>query len=166
MDIRSLYKGINAIRIFRCYMQAMKMKNTMESVEKRQKRATKYYDRFSKVYDWLSSDRYYKNPRTFAIKKLDLKPNQNILNIPCGTGQNFKYFQEHLKDTGKIIGIDLSRGMLSKANEKIQANEWNNLKVFCGNATKIDRDWVNRNIEQGLKFDSILCDLGLSGFPE
>ena len=137
----------------------------MNSIEKQEK-ATKYYDRFSKVYDWISSDAYYKKPRKFAIEKLDLKLNQTILNIPCGTGQNFKYFQEYLKNTGQIIGIDLSEGMLSKAENKIKKNNWDNIEVFCADATKIDTNWVSENLKNELKFDSILCDLGLSGFPE
>lgn len=137
----------------------------MNTIEENQRRATIYYDRFSKFYDCISSDSYYRKPRQFAIKNLGLKPNQTILNIPCGTGQNFKYFQKYLHNTGNVIGIDLSEGMLSKAKAKIEKNNWNNIKILCGDATKIDPQWISKNIEQELKFDSILCDLGLSGFP-
>ena len=138
----------------------------MNSIKEKQEKATKYCDRFSKVYDWISTDSYYRKPRIFAIEKLDLKPNQNILNIPCGTGQNFKYFQKYMDNTGRILGIDLSEGMLLKAKEKIQNNAWKNINVFCGDATKINEEWIDKNIEQNLRFDSVLCDLGLSGFPE
>ncbi len=131
-----------------------------------QERTIKYYDKFSKVYDWVSSDSYYQKPRKQAIKNLELNLNQNILNIPCGTGQNFEYFQNDLKDTGNVIGIDLSAGMLSKANTKIQKNGWNNIQLFCEDATKVNVEWINKNVEEGFQFDSILCDLGLSGFPE
>lgn len=132
----------------------------------KQAKAIKFYDKFSKIYDWISSDYYYRIPRKFAIQKLVVKQNQTILNIPCGTGQNFKYFQEFLKQTGKIIGIDLSEGMLAQAKNKIRKHDWNNLQILCDDATKINRAWVNSNLEENLEFDSILCDLGLSGFPE
>lgn len=125
-----------------------------------------YYDKFSKIYDWISSDYYYREPRKFAIERMDLKPNQLVLNLPCGTGQNFQYFESYLKDTGQIIGIDLSQGMLQQAKKKITREEWKNIKLFTEDATKINRHWVDLNIEENLKFDSILCDLGLSGFPE
>lgn len=138
----------------------------MNEIKEKQKKATQYYDRFAKIYDWISSKSYYHKPREFAIKALNLERNQKVLNIPCGTGQNFEYFQKYLTNTGDIIGIDLSQGMLEKAKEKIDKNEWKNIQLFTADATKINIEWINLNIKQDIKFDSILCDLGLSGFPE
>ena len=66
----------------------------MATAEDKQKEAILFYDKFSKIYDLISSKRYYHKPREFAIKKMDLKKEQFILNIPCGTGQNFEYFQQ------------------------------------------------------------------------
>ena len=138
----------------------------MNITEEEQIKSKHYYDKFSKIYDWISFDSYYRKPRKFAIEKLNLKPNQTVLNIPCGTGQNFKYFEQYLKNTGQIIGIDLSEGMLTEAENKTKKNDWKNIKHFCADARKINHNWINKNVGQGLKFDSILCDLGLSGFPE
>lgn len=125
----------------------------------------RYYDKFSKIYDWISSDSYYRKPRKFAIKELGLDLNQTTLNIPCGTGQNFKYYQKFLKNTGTIIGIDLSKGMLERAQMKIERNDWQNIKLFKEDATKINNEWIQEKFQTELKFDSIFCDLGLSGFP-
>ena len=138
----------------------------MNILEEKQTKATKYYDRFSIVYDWISSKSYYKKPRDFAFEKLNLSNNQLVLNIPCGTGQNFEYYQKFLSNSGKIIGIDLSQGMLEKAKEKIKKNNWNNIQTFKENATKIDSEWIKKEFKAELKFDSIFCDLGLSGFPK
>lgn len=131
-----------------------------------QEKVTRYYDRFSKVYDLISSDSYYHAPRLFAIDSLDLKSDHTTLNIPCGTGQNFTYIQNKLGGTGQLIGIDLSQGMLSKAQEKIHKNSWGNIQVLLGDATKIKSEWMINQLGKDVKFDSILCDLGLSGFPE
>ncbi|GLR16827.1 class I SAM-dependent methyltransferase [Portibacter lacus] len=136
----------------------------MKTIKDKQASAIRYYDRFSKIYDWISSDSYYRKARTLAIEKMDLKQNQTILNIPCGTGQNFSNFQNELNNTGKIVGVDLSGGMLSKA--KVKAKKWSNIKLIKADATEIDRDWINEYVDEGLEFDSILCDLGLSGFPD
>ncbi|MGK0387798.1 MAG: ubiquinone/menaquinone biosynthesis C-methylase UbiE [Maribacter sp.] len=125
----------------------------------------RYYDRFSKVYDLVSSKWYYKKPREYAIKELELKENDTVLNIPCGTGQNFEYFQKYLNNIGTIIGIDLSQGILNKAQIKINKHNWNNTKIIKGDATKINADWIKERKIDVIKFDSILCDLGLSGFP-
>jgi len=135
------------------------------SVEK-QKKATKYYDRFAKIYDLVSSKSYYNKPRNFALKELNLSKHQHVLNIPCGTGQNFEDFQKYLQNTGKIIGIDLSQGMLEKAKDKIENNKWNNIQIIKGNATEIDTEWIKKEFNADLKFDAIFCDLGLSGFPK
>lgn len=138
----------------------------MNDVEEKQKNAIRYYDSFAKIYDLVSSNSYYRKPRTFAIKELNLDKKQNVLNIPCGTGQNFEYYQQYLSKTGTIVAIDLSQGMLEKAQEKIDKNEWKNIELFKADATKINAEWIHANIKQGFKFDSIFCDLGLSGFPE
>lgn len=138
----------------------------MDNIEEKQKKAIRYYDHFAKIYDWVSSKSYYRKPRKFAINELKLEKNQVVLNIPCGTGQNFEYYQNYLSNTGTIIGIDLSEGMLEKAQEKIDENKWQNIKLFKSDATKINTEWINANIKIDLKFDSIFCDLGLSGFPE
>ena len=129
------------------------------------KKAIQYYDKFAKVYDWLSPKWYYHKARKYAIEQLVLKEGSSVLNLPCGTGQNFEYFQEYLNDTGLIIGIDLSEGMLSRATAVVKKNEWNNIHLFKADATQINSDWIKQQVQQPLHIDSIFCDLGLSGFP-
>lgn len=132
---------------------------------KNQELATKYYNRFSKIYDFVSSKRYYHKSRKYAIKQLELQKHQTILNLPCGTGQNFSHFQEYLLQTGQIIGIDLSDGMLQKAKQKVTKNDWQNIKIIKEDATKINSSWIKDHLGE-VKIDAILCDLGLSGFPK
>ena len=138
----------------------------MTKIKEDQKKATKYYNKFSRVYDLVSSKRYYQEPRKFAIKEMSLDRNQIILNIPCGTGQNFEYFQKEMLKSGMIIGIDISEGMLMRAKDKVGKNGWDNIRLIREDATQINSNWVRKEFGQDLSFDSILCDLGLSGFPE
>ncbi|MFT4667479.1 MAG: ubiquinone/menaquinone biosynthesis C-methylase UbiE [Polaribacter sp.] len=51
------------------------------------------------------------------------------MNVPCGTGVNFKYFQSSLENSGLIIGIDLSSGMLDQAKRKTKKNGWTNIDL-------------------------------------
>ncbi|MEZ4885225.1 MAG: methyltransferase domain-containing protein [Chitinophagales bacterium] len=134
-------------------------------MDKKLKEAIKYYDNFSKVYDWFSPKWYYHNARNYAIEQLQLKEGDTVLNLPCGTGQNFEYFQKFLNGIGLIIGIDLSEGMLEKAKAKKSDNHWNNIKIFKEDATQINKEWIATHFNNSLKIDAILCDLGLSGFP-
>ena len=53
-----------------------------------------------------------------------------------------------------------------KLEEKIEKNNWTNIQIFKEDATKINSEWVKKEFNLELKFDSIFCDLGLSGFPE
>jgi len=134
-------------------------------MNKQQKAAIKYYDKFSRVYDWLSPKWYYHNARAYAIEQLALKSGDTVLNLPCGTGQNFTYFQKYLNETGLIIGIDLSEGMLEKAKIKTAENDWNNIKIIREDATQINQEWFANHFGDSVKVAAILCDLGLSGFP-
>lgn len=143
------------------------METITNDTKKEQEKAIEYYDSFSNVYD-LSANWYYKKARQYAIKELHIEKGQTILNVPCGTGVNFKYFNEYLNGSGLIIGIDLSSGMLEQAKKKIKKNNWTNIKIELNDATKIDSNWLKNYSKQNqpLEIDSIFFDLGLSGFPD
>ena len=134
-----------------------------EDREIKQAEATKYYDKFSKLYDFLSPKSYYHKARLKAVEELRLCEGKAVLNVPVGTGQNFEYFQEYLKGTGSILGIDISEGMLSKAEKKIKNNNWNNISLIKCDVLELRKIIENQTESPG--FDAVMCDLGLSGFP-
>jgi len=138
----------------------------MSTTMNNQQAAKRYYNKFSHVYDILSPDWYYRKTRKRAIQALALEEGQIVPNLPCGTGQNLHYLQQYLNGTGEIISVDLSSGMLLKARKKTHTNGWNNIRLFENDAAVINEDWVRDHLGEGVKFDAILCDLGLSGFPE
>lgn len=131
---------------------------------KNQKQVTSYYDRFSKIYNLISSKRYYHKIRQFAINQLDIQKGDMILNVPCGTGVNFSYFNKYLQNSGKVIGVDLSEGMLIKAKKLIHKKGYTNFEIIKKDVTTLNESW-RESILNNEKFDLILCDLGLSGFP-
>jgi len=135
-------------------------------MNKKLKEAIKYYDRFAKVYDFFSPKWYYHNARKYAIQQMALKEGSTVLNVPCGTGQNFEHFQKYMNNTGLIIGIDLSEGMLEKAKEIKNKNDWNNIQIIKEDATKVNTTWLAAHYDKTLKANAIICDLGLSGFPD
>lgn len=127
-----------------------------------------YYDKFSRVYDILSPKVYYHRARDAAVSTLGLQESQTVLNVPVGTGQNFEYIQNYLHGTGRIIGIDLSERMLSKAFKKICSNGYFNVSLEQKDVAEINTDWFEdfRNNNPDTQIDAILCDLGLSGFED
>lgn len=125
-----------------------------------------YYDKFSRVYDLLSPKVYYHKAREAAVSRLGLKENDTVLNVPIGTGQNFEYFQDHLKGTGRIIGIDASEGMLSKAFQKVNERDYTNVSLEKMDVAQLNSEWLEqyRREKPNQEIDAVLCDLGLSGF--
>lgn len=130
------------------------------------KEGIKYYDNFANVYDFFSPKWYYHKARKYAVEQLALQDGSTALNLPCGTGQNFEYFQKYMNNSGLIIGIDLSKGMLEKAKEKVNKNNWKNIHIVKEDAKKINVTWLTKQYDNTQNIDAILCDLGLSGFPD
>jgi ubiquinone/menaquinone biosynthesis C-methylase UbiE len=128
--------------------------------------AARYYDKFSRVYDWLSPRAYYHKARQEAIERLGLKEGQTVLNVPIGTGQNLEYFQRYLHGTGKIIGVDVSEGMLSKAFDKVREQDHSNVFLENADVSMLNQAWLEqyRADNPNEPVDAIICDLGLSGF--
>ena len=134
----------------------------------KQRKATSYYDKFAGVYDVLSPKSYYHKARLQAIKELRINKGSSVLNVPVGTGQNFEYFQQYLGNSGLIVGVDISLGMLGKSRKKIDRNQWSNIKLVNQNVldlgSSLTSGALGREGREG--FDAVLCDLGLSGFPQ
>ena len=135
------------------------------NIEEEQRKANAYYDNFSRIYDLASPRSYYHKARTVAVERLGLKEGQSVLNVPVGTGQNLEYFQQYLLGTGLVLGVDISPGMLSKARQKVEKNDWGNVELLERNVSEIDRRYV-QEYTNGIGFNAVLCDLGLSGFPD
>lgn len=132
------------------------------------KEARSYYDKFSRVYDWLSPKVYYHKARQEAVDRLDLKEGQTVLNVPIGTGQNLEYFQRYLHGTGKIIGVDVSEGMLSKAFDKVREYDYSNVALQNADVSMLTQAWLEQYKVDNpdAPVDAIICDLGLSGFDD
>jgi SAM-dependent methyltransferase len=88
------------------------------------------YDRIAGLIgfiDWL----FFVPPhfRKRAAQRLALQPGDRVLEIGCGTGRNFPYLREAVGASGQIYGVDLSAGMLAKAQELCAQEQWTNVEV-------------------------------------
>lgn len=91
----------------------------------------KIYAGYSKVYDALFKRFFY--PRIkHAIGYMDIKPGDRILDVGVGTGLSLSVFPKHCR----VVGIDLSAEMLSKAKEKIDRERLDNIKVLSMDAMR------------------------------
>ena len=96
------------------------------------------YDSLSKTYDiWgkLAETR----ARNRAIELADIKDGQNILEVAVGTGLGFyEIVQRNPKGTN--IAVDLSPGMLQKAQKRLGKLTTANYELRIGNAFSIDAE--------------------------
>jgi ubiquinone/menaquinone biosynthesis C-methylase UbiE len=51
-----------------------------------------------------------------------LKAGDTVVDIACGTGANFSFLQEKIGSNGRIVGVDFTDAMLTKAKERVTEN--------------------------------------------
>lgn len=76
------------------------------------------YDRLSRWYDLLESS-WERKPREATLASLEVAPGERILEIGCGTGNSLADLSRKATRAGSVIGIDLSRGMLRQARQRL-----------------------------------------------
>ncbi len=124
----------------------------------------KWYDFFSNFYD-NSLEKLYFSSRKRAIELLDLKDNQTVIDIACGTGANFKHIKAN-NDKVILYGTDYSTGMLKKGQNVIEKNSWQNIFLFQADARELNLNSIEKYTNKKLSFDRVICVLGLSVIPD
>jgi demethylmenaquinone methyltransferase/2-methoxy-6-polyprenyl-1,4-benzoquinol methylase len=95
------------------------------------------YDRISSLivfFEWL-----FFLPAGFrreAAAWLGLKRGDSVLEIGCGTGRNLPYLREAVGAGGQVYGVDLSAGMLARAHDLTEANNWANVSLVQADAAE------------------------------
>lgn len=88
------------------------------------------YDRIAHLIPFF--DRLFfvpPNLRKDAARRLGLSHGDAVLEIGCGTGRNFPHLREAVGPEGRIYGVDISRGMLGKAQELCGGSGWSNVQL-------------------------------------
>lgn len=111
----------------------------------------KYYDAVMNV----ASFGLYSSFISKAIKNMEIKPNDAILDLGCGSGRNAKLMASYLGSTGEITGLDISEEMQTNFLSKFNSNQ---LVEFINQRIDIDFD-LNR------KYDIVFIGFVIHGFP-
>lgn len=130
------------------------------------KEPTRWYDRIAWLYDpfILGS---YNRARRATIRQSRLEPGQTVLDVACGTGENFRFILAELGPSGFLIGTDFSSGMLAQASRKIEKNAWQNVRLLPADARVLSRQMLRETLAMpDLQVDRIICTLGLTVVPE
>lgn len=96
-----------------------------------------YYDRMSRIYDYISGP----FERKYAFRALDLlavRESETILEIGFGTGHCLRKIATAVGDTGKAYGVDISQGMLQVTKTRLEkAQLLDRVELHCGDATSL-----------------------------
>lgn len=91
-------------------------------------RALEQYRRAAPRYD--RHMRRFARWQRLAVERLELQPDQTVLDVACGTGLTFPSLEARVGPGGKIVGIDLSPEMLARAQERVDAQGWDNVDLI------------------------------------
>lgn len=91
--------------------------------------------------------------RRRAVEELRLRPGDTVVDLACGTGQNFSLLERAVGPAGRIIGVDLTDAMLAEAGRRIERNRWSSVSLVQADATEFAFP---------TEVDAILCTYAVS----
>jgi demethylmenaquinone methyltransferase/2-methoxy-6-polyprenyl-1,4-benzoquinol methylase len=92
-----------------------------------------------------------------AVEALRLRPGGTVVDVACGTGQNFPLIERAIGPDGRIVGVDLTDAMLAQAQRRVERNGWNNVSLVQADAA---------DYAFPAEVDAILSTYALSHLPE
>ena len=76
--------------------------------------------------------------RLLAIKKLSLQCGNCVIELGCGTGLNFPFLMEQIGPGGRLVGVDLTPGMLALARVRVERFGWKNVELIQSDIAAYD----------------------------
>lgn len=114
------------------------METSVSRVNRSKEAARQSYNRLSRWYDLIagSTEKKY---RDWGLDKLSAQPGEKILEIGFGTGHCLVALAKAVGPAGRILGLDISDGMLALARERLeQAGLRDRVNLQLGDATRLD----------------------------
>lgn len=78
--------------------------------------------------------------RRRAVQRLRLMPGQRVLEVGCGTGRNLHLLREAVGPSGRVIGVDVTPGMLAEAQRLVSRHGWANVDLLHQDASRLSLD--------------------------
>ena len=113
--------------------------------------SAKHYDGLMNTISFGLYKRFIKR----VIKDMDVRPNDSILDLGCGTGRNAGLMASYLSDKGSITGLDVSEIMEKQFNKKFLKDK----------RLQFIRQRADIEFDLGQQFDKILISFVIHGFP-
>jgi len=120
------------------------------------KQIANLFNKVAPVFDG-SGPRIFQYFGERLVELSEIKKDEKILDVASGKGASFFPSIEKVGKAGKVIGIDISEGMVTEINLLIQRRGVKNVKVMVMDAEKLE--FSNKS------FEHILCGFGVFFFP-
>ena len=99
------------------------------------------FDRAAAGYDDSRLVRSYQyRVQALVVDSLDIKKGMNVLDLGCGTGWATLEIASRLEGTGKVVGLDLSGGMIEQARQKLPRFRYENVEFVQESASSLNYD--------------------------
>ena len=111
---------------------------SISRVNRSKEAARASYNRLSRWYDVIagSTEKKY---RDWGLEKLSAQPGERILEIGFGTGHCLLTLAKAVGPTGRVLGLDISDGMLDIARGRLQAEGLGDrVDLHLGDAASLD----------------------------
>jgi phosphatidylethanolamine/phosphatidyl-N-methylethanolamine N-methyltransferase len=97
----------------------------MSTLDGAQAHESKLYSDLAYLYDVVFTGIFEKRIKN-VVRSLNIEPGARVLEVGVGTGLSFEAYPIDCQ----VVGIDLAREMLDKAQDKINRNGWRHLQVL------------------------------------
>ncbi len=129
-------------------------------------RTWSHYDLLSTVYDPLTK-LFYGHAQRTAVASLRARPGDVVLDVACGTGMNFEYLLPNVTNSGLVIGLEYSSGMIERAARRIRRHGWEEPIRLCQcDARELSREHLVAVVPRDRTIDRVLFSLVLSVLPD
>ena len=85
---------------------------------------------------------FIKSVRKRAVRALQLKAGNRVLDVGCGPGGTFPFLLDAVGPMGEVVGVEISPETTINARRRIEANGWKNVRVIQGDAKTVTLNGV------------------------
>ncbi len=116
-------------------------------------RMAPFYDVIARPYGWFGSKRLAEG----AIEELRLRPGNTVVDLGTGTGRDLPDLAAAVGPTGRVVGVDLSPGMLERAQLRVEG-------LGLDNVVLIEADMSTFDLPAGV--DGVVSSYALEMLPD
>jgi SAM-dependent methyltransferase len=103
----------------------------------RLRRIRRGYDAWARVYDWFArATASVGGVRAACVRALDLDPGDTVVEFGCGPGVNLPALRDAVGPSGRVVGVDVSAGMLDRAAGLVERRGWGNVSLVEADAER------------------------------